>query len=215
MQTTALHQGLYTAGFEGKELFYLSHSSVEYQQHYPSIQSTPFGTSRHVSTTCHTAGQKPRLIPNQRSIHHFTEECRHYLKAVKWCPTSGLRRRRYMEYNSRGYLMLRNIRRVWLVFMVARAVSSVEMRCRRVLGSVWRTLLLLSPPLIRSRCIVSMGRTCWWTDRLANFHKDYGCNKKRQRKREGSVLVHVRNINQVMWVITDGLRVMMTSDLIF
>ena len=136
------------------------------------------------------------------------------IKAVMWYFTGGKRHTDQTERHLGGYLILRNMRREWLVFMAARAASSVEMRCRRVLGSVWRTLLLLLPPSqprVRSRRIVSMGMTCWRIERLANWQKAVGVTGK-EKQRDGikikseSKNLRVKNLNLKALVQTSGIR---------
>lgn len=91
----------------------------------------------------------------------------------------------HIHFHLYSYLMLRSIRRAWLVFMAARAASNMEIRCRRVLRSVWRTLcsVQVSRPLVRSSRIVSMGITWWRSERLANW-KGRGTDPTVRRDRE-------------------------------
>lgn len=137
---------------------------------------------------CQSDRQKPKGTEEYRD----TAKCFHIRR--QHCGALQVARGTQVK---QSYFMLRNMRRVWLVFMVARATSSVEIRCRRVLGFVWRTLLLCSPRLsqtpVRCRCTVSMGITCWRTERLANWSEGNHTNKWQRTKGRKQVKILILN----------------------
>lgn len=114
----------------------VSYTLIQYHQHCSNFLYNPYITTWHKKTL--PVKKYSLNIQVQRKVTFCPAQYRHYLmfpryKGCKWEKAHVVQR---------DYLMFRNMRRAWLVFMAARAASSVEMRCRRVLGSVWRILEL-------------------------------------------------------------------------